>query len=273
MKRKPLKIIAIVLAVVIVGVTGFFANAIFGNPVSKALAKHTAEKHISEVYPDTDFEIENVIYDFKVSAYYVNIISPTSKDSYFDITCNFFGKLLYDSYEDRVPSGENTARRLDNTYDDAVREVLQGSDFPYECEIGFGDVMFNTEDFEASSDTPNHAVISETLELDKSYDMKEIGSKAGQLCVYLNAEETTEEQMAKVLLDLKNAMDKAGVTFCSVDCQLENNDAETWLEVRNFLYSDIYEEDLIERVKKSVKETKEYYEAMDKEAEVVLDEK
>ena len=88
-----------------------------------------------------------------------------------------------------------------------------------------------------------------------------------------NTDKTTEEQMAKVLLDLKNAMDKAGVTFCSVDCQLENNDAETWLEVRNFLYSDIYEEDLIERVKKSVKETKEYYEAIDKEAEVVLDEK
>ena len=273
MKRKPLKIIAIVLAVVIVGVAGFFANAFFGNPVSKTLAELTAEKHLSEVYADTDFEIENVIYDFKVSAYYVNIISPSSKDSYFDIACDFFGRLVYDSYESRVLSGENTARRLENEYYDAVREVLQGDDFPYECEIGFGDVNFNTEDFEASADTPDYAIIFETLELDKSYDMKEIGTQAGHLYVYLNVEEITEEQMAKVLLDLKNAMDKAGVTFCSVDCQLENNDAETWLEVRNFLYSDIYEEDLIERVKKSVKETKEYYEAMDKEAEVVLDEK
>ena len=273
MKRKAFKIIAIVLAVIIVGIAGFFANAIFGNPISKALAKHTAEKHISEVYADKDFEIESVIYDFKVSAYYVNIISPSSEDSHFDITCNFFGKLIYDSYESRVLSGENTARRLDNTYDDSVREVLQGSDFPYECEIGFGDVMFNTEDFEASADTPSYAIISETLELDKSYDMKEIGSKAGHLYVYLNTTETTEEQMAKVLLDLKNAMDKADVTFHSVECQLENNEKETSLSVREFLYSDIYEENLIERVKKSVEETRAYYESMDKEAEVILDEK
>ena len=273
MKRKAFKITAIIFAVIIVGVAGFFANAIFGNPVSKSLAKRTAEKQLSEVYADTDFEIESVIYDFKVSAYYVNIISPSSKDSHFDIACDFFGKLLYDSYESRVPSGENTARRLDNEYDDAVRAVLQGDDFPYECEIGFGDVNFNTEDFEASPDTPSYAIIFETLELDKSYDLKEIGSKAGHLYVYLNTNETTEEQMATVLLDLKKAMDKADVTFCSVDCQLENNEAETWLEVKKFLYSDIYEENLMERVKKSAEETRAYYESMDKEAEVVLDEK
>lgn len=273
MKRKPLKIIAIVLAVVIVGVTGFFANAIFGNPLSKHLANRSAEKYISEVYPEKYFIVRNVKYDFKVGGYYAKIYSPVSIDSNFELRIDFLGKVHYDTYEYEVTTGWNTADRINADYRNAVDSVLNSPLFPYNSDIGYGDIEFIPEEYKDNFDVPSYAIITETLVPDAIYDINEMGRKAGHICVYLNADETTEEQMAKVLLDLKNAMDKAGVTFCSVDCQLENNDAETWLEVRNFLYSDIYEEDLIERVKKSVKETKEYYEAIDKEAEVVLDEK
>ena len=44
MKKKSVKIILSLLSLFLVAVIAFFANAFFGNPVSKALAKNAAEK-------------------------------------------------------------------------------------------------------------------------------------------------------------------------------------------------------------------------------------
>ena len=60
MKKKWLKIAALVAALIIIAGLCWFANALVGNPVSKWLATRTAEKHLEEVYGDTDFVIETV---------------------------------------------------------------------------------------------------------------------------------------------------------------------------------------------------------------------
>ena len=41
--------------------------------------KRTAEKHLEEVYGDTDFKIERVGFNFKNIDYYVHITSPSSE--------------------------------------------------------------------------------------------------------------------------------------------------------------------------------------------------
>ena len=71
MKKKVFKILAVVASVAFVCVALVFANAFFGNPVSKALAKSTAQKHLAENYAGTDYYIEKVGYNFKFSDYFL----------------------------------------------------------------------------------------------------------------------------------------------------------------------------------------------------------
>ena len=61
MKKKILKIGALVLAIVLIVGVCLFANSLIGNPISKALAKNTAEKYLEENYPDTDFELGEIV--------------------------------------------------------------------------------------------------------------------------------------------------------------------------------------------------------------------
>ena len=72
-------------------------------------------------------------------------------------------------------------------------------------------------------------------------------------------------------LYIKNKFDNSGVTFKAVDFVLEPPKAEDepmmsdeQIQIRNFYYSDIYEDGLVERVKKANQETIEYYEEQDK---------
>ena len=65
MKKKVLKIAAFVFAIALIVGVCIFANALVGNPISKALAINTAEKYLEENYEDKDFEIERVTFSFK----------------------------------------------------------------------------------------------------------------------------------------------------------------------------------------------------------------
>ena len=61
MKKKVLKIIALVVAVALIVGVCIFANALVGNPISKWVATNTAEKHLEDSYGEKDFEIELVL--------------------------------------------------------------------------------------------------------------------------------------------------------------------------------------------------------------------
>ena len=65
MKKRVLKISAFCLAIILILGVCWFANGLVGNPISKVLARHTAEKHLAANYPNTDYAIEDVSYSFK----------------------------------------------------------------------------------------------------------------------------------------------------------------------------------------------------------------
>ena len=271
MKRKALKITAFILALALIGGIGFFANALVGNPISKFLANRSAEKYISETYPEGDFLIRDVRYDFKVGGYYAKIYSPRSIDSDFELRIDFFGKVHYDTYEYSVLTGENTAQRINKEYREAVDRVLNSTLFPYNSNIGFGDIEFIPEEYKDNFDVPSYAIVTETLVPDAIYDINEMGRKAGHLTIYVADDELTPEKMAEVLLGLKDIFDRSGVSFHAINCTIENRKEDIppstdikQIEVQHFLYSDIYEEDLTDRIEKSIRETEEYYREMDK---------
>ena len=274
MKKKWLKIGALIAALMIIGGLSMFANALVGNPVSKWLAARTAEKHLEEVYGDTDFEIEKVGFNFKDIDYYVHIKSPSSEDSSFSLRIDMWGNLFLDTYESRVLQGSNTQNRLYMEYRALVDEVLEAPDYPFTSYIAFGDlkVGFSAPDIEVGVPYwPESYVILDKVELDKKYDIRELAKTAGYLVIYVEDEVVSIERAAEVLLELKEVFDRRNVPFYAIDFVLEyprkeegGTIKEGRVNVEGFLRSDIYEEGLVERVRTADEELNAYYAEQDR---------
>ena len=272
MKKRILKIAAFVFAIALIVGVCVFANALVGNPISKAMATNTAEKHIEENYADKDFEIERVTFSFKDGYYHAFIYSPSSIDSSFTLMIDMWGKLRYNTYEDRVLSGGNTADRISRDYRAVVDKVLDSQAFPYNEHIGYGDFDFYPRVHLEEYSVPEYALITEDLTLDAFYDVNELGAKHGKLTIYIDDDTVSYERLSEILLDIRRIFDDSGVKFYVIDCVLEyqkNEDSskkqEGRVEVREFLYADIYEDGMVERVKVSDEAAKAYYAEQDAE--------
>ena len=269
MKKKILKIVAFVLALALIVGVCVFANGLVGNPVSKLLATKTAEKYLKENHPGKDYQLDGVTFNFKTICYNAHFSSPSSPDSSFSLMLGMDGKIIHDYYENNVLTGWNTARRLSDEYRAAVGKVLDNPTFPYQIDIGYGDLEFISEEYKNAPEVPDYALITNDLELDGIYDIGELGAKAGKLTVYIWDDTVTVERLAEIMLDMKKMLEDAGVRFYIMDCVLQYPKPEegAWkqdrVEVMDFLCSDIYEEAMAARVREANDAAKDYYNAMD----------
>ena len=269
MKKKILKIAAFIVAVALIAGLCWFANGLVGNPISKLLATNTAKQYLKDHHPDTDYQLDAVTFNFKFVCYNAYFSSPSSPDSSFTLMLGMDGKIVQDYYEAHVTNRENTARRLENEYRAAVGKVLDNPAFPYDCHIGYGELQFIPEEYKHESDVPSYALITNDLELDGIYDINELGAKAGALTIYIYDDTVSVERLAEIILDIKAMLDDSGVSFYVLDCVLEYPKPESgqWtegrVEVMEFLYSDIYEEGMVERVQASNDAATDYYREMD----------
>ena len=269
MKRKVLKTIALIVSLILICMIIFFANAFMGNPVSRALAKRTAQKHLEENYAGTDYEIGSVGYDFKAARYWAHIISPTSPDSSFTLYLGLNGRLITDTYDDYVLSGLNTALRLDREYRAAADYVFDSPSFPFECEISYGDLEFTSREYASNADVKPYALITEDLIRDGEYDIGALGAQAGKIVIYVNDTDLSAENAARIMIRIRSLMDSAGVGFKEMDFVLwppkspEGPRTEEGIFILGFPYEDIYEEGMTERVIKAWEETQAYFREQD----------
>lgn len=255
MYKKVLKATGIAVAVVIVISVTVILNMIFGNPVSKLLATHSAEKYLEENFGDSDFMVDGVYYDFKEEAYIATVKSDTSIDSHFHITLDSFGNIYGDEYDEHVLSGWNTRLRLDNEYDGVVAKVIEGDKSTYDLDFAVAKIETTSEEHANSIYTPVYAIPDDEFEVDGSYDINELGKRAGRISVYIYDENLTPERMAEVLLHIKKLLDEEGIGFRAIDCMLkypkdENGEfvKSDYIAVTDFPYSEIYEDGMSERV-------------------------
>lgn len=271
MKKRILIISTVSIALVFLCVSLWLVNGIFGNPLSAFLAKRSSERHLQEHYSGTDYIIEDVSFSFKDGNYYAHVESPGSDDSFFSIVMKMDGRVLYDTYEDRVARRGNTAHRLDMEYRRRVEDVLESAAFPYDVHIGFGEICFTTNQHKIEYDTPTYAIVTDDLTLDGFYDVNKLGAQAGVLTVYIYDETVSVQRLSEMLLEIRRIFDASGVAFCRIDCVLEypkdekGNQKEGRVEVMGFAYSQIYAEGLAERVAASDKAAREYYAKQDAE--------
>lgn len=271
--KKSMIAILIVIFIIIITICLLIANALFGNPISKMIAKNSAESYIEQAYPEQDFLIEDVIYNFKTGYYDANIKSESSIDTHFTVSISL-NKVTYDSYEDNVLSGWNTYTRIDHEYNQLVEQVFSSSNFPLESEIDFGTIELFPEDNIQQYDVADYGIVLEDLELDKDYDVKKIAETAGHIVYYAQDEDVSFDKAAELLLLLKRELDGANIPFYAIDFNLEkprtddgSRDEDMTIYTVHFLYDDIYEEGLTERLKEANKKLIDYYEEQDKEQE------
>ena len=265
--KKFFTILAILLAVTVVGGAILFALAFYGNPVSWFLAKQTATEYLEENYNTADYTVERVFYNFKFGCYEAYIVSPSSIDSSFYITLGMDGRFLYDSYESDVLNKGNVVYRIDNAYRNAVKTALESADFSYVIDIGYGEICFVYENRPDDTSVPSYAIPVAELVLDATYNTSEMGKRAGHLVIYVKEDTPSEERLCEILLDIRQKMDALEIGFVSIDCILQSTDEgnQERIEVREFSYADIYEENLTERVRDANDAARAYWEEMDKE--------
>lgn len=255
------KIIAGVIAFLLIGFILFLANAFMGNPISKMMVNQAAEKYVEQNYPDLDLELEDASFNFKDGYYNILAKSTTSIDTHFYLYFSNTGKYMHDEYETSVLNKFNTWQRVDEKYRSLVDTVLE-NDFPYESDIAFGEI-------------PDHDDDSDFLEIDKKYDIKELGKERGHIILYINSDHLAPEVIATTLLDIKQLFDQKQVPFYSIDLTLQEHSNEgkqqESIMVKEFLYKDITEDGLEEKVNENIKTTKEYFEEMDKQFEAEID--
>ena len=269
MKKKIMKIAALIIALALIVGVCIFANSLVGNPISKMLATNTAKQYIKENHPDMDYQLDGVTFNFKFVCYNAYFTSPSSPDSSFTLMLGMDGKIVQNYYEAHVIERGNTARRLEEEYRAAVGKVLDNPSFPYNSHIDYGELQFIQEEYRNAEGVPPYALITNELELDGIYDVNELGAKAGKLTIYVYDDTVTVERLAEIILDIRGMLDDAGVRFYVMDCVLEYPKPESgeWkqgrVEVMDFLCSDIYEEGLVERVQASNDAAEDYYNEMD----------
>ena len=144
----------------------------------------------------------------------------------------------------------------------------------------FGDlkVGFQAPDIEEGVPYwPESYVILEKVELDKKYDIRELAKKAGYLVIYVEDDVVSVERAAEVLLELKEVFDRRNVPFYAIDFVLEyprkeegGTIKEGRVNVEGFLYTDIHEEGLTERVRIADEALNAYYAEEDKKNQKLI---
>lgn len=272
MHKKIIRIICWTVCIVFVCSAVWFLCAFFGNPISSSLAKSTAKNYLKDNYPESDFEITKVSYDMKSGGYHVNVISPTSIDSHFIIYCDALGRYSDDT-SSCISDGSNTYVRLSTEYWNLVRAKL-----PYEhfdIDIGHGDLrvagVYEIFDYINEKGERIHYTLTKEYGLDMSslipdgeYDIQALGREHGSLCIYIIDEQVTVARAAEILLELKALLDEQGLPFHAIDFTLSASRNENGQRVGpsirliEFLYSDIYEEGLVDRVQANWNITQEH---------------
>ena len=205
MKKRIWKIAAMAAAIVLILGLLWMGESLVGNPISKHLAQNAAQKHLEEVYPGTDFVLDEVGYSFKDGGYYAHVKSPSSADSAFTLAFDHWGKFRWDSYEDRVVHRENTALRVDTEYRQLTKQVLSQMESYDPDGIQGARLELERREWMQNEDCLPCTMAFEDLELDRVYDVGALGAQCGTVIYYVDTDDVTREHAARLMLEIRSS--------------------------------------------------------------------
>ncbi len=249
--NKYVKILLTIVVTIFLMLSLIIVNAFLGNPISKAIVTNSATEYLHSQYQNTDYYIESVNYSFKTGKYHALIKSPSSEDTYFDISYNTTGDLMYDNFDSNIENRFNTWLRVTDEYNILADTAWQK--VPYEFDIAFAEIL--TLDREIIANGVELGIDMSSLELDKEYDQNELGADYGHLTLHVISDEFTNEKCAEVLLVIREIFDEENVKFKTISLMLvspksENKpfDFESSIDLNYFLYDDITEDNILRNI-------------------------
>lgn len=252
--------IAICLAIIIFAVAGFVIMFNYGNPLSEMWAKNAAKERIAKKYPKKDFYITGVFYNKEKDSYDVDIASSSSEDSYFTMSFDRKGKFIKENY-DNITDKKNTVVRLDGKYQEKLQKALaDDKNVSYYFENCLADFIMDTDKFETyEKEMKKHAAKQSSLVIDKKYDVSSMGKKHGHIVVTAVYKETSNKGIGKLLLKIKEHLDKKNFGFKFKDLSIiddtaggEKDDGKT-LNLYCIPYEKIKKKGIEDVVKKAAK--------------------
>ncbi len=259
MKKKILKMLAFSLAVCLLIAVVLFANLMLGNPVSKALAQKNVQEYLSLHHAGEGYEIESIVYNWYNTEYIVKCAVPGSLDLNFQMDADCMGNIKSTTYENDILLHGNIKQRLNHSYFELYDAEMNSLSFSFDLFLTHFSFAFVSDEDTADSGKPSFALYTEELQPDYNYDIRQLAAECGHLTVICRDEEISVKRLCEILLELKNVADAAGIPFYVIDCMLHQSDLSdeakdklSPIEVFDFLYNDIYEDGLEERVRLAI---------------------
>lgn len=239
MKTHTKRIAAGIVAVLLILAMLLAADAIYGDPVSRAWANSRAIAYAEKLYPGQTFTVERED-SGSFWTYGTWVQSEQSQDTRFDVTTKFWlftsdegGMEGLSRHEQMVERRWNTAYRMGEEAAAAVEEVLQKELPQYQFAGTYGaeqrscDIQLGyTED---SSVIPQE--YAELLPLDAPFDkslLQEIPTKLSVTGLWPTT--PTQADVDTVLADLKKVLTAAGYDFAYYDLTLTDATAPSYEE-------------------------------------------
>ncbi|WP_294451783.1 hypothetical protein [uncultured Gemmiger sp.] len=239
MKTHTKRIAAGIVAVLLILAMLLAADAIYGDPVSRAWANARAVAYAEKLYPGQTFTVESQD-SGSFWTYCTWVQSEQSQDTRFDVTTKFWlftsdegGMEGLSRHEQMVERRWNTAYRMGEEAAAAVEEVLQKELPQYQFAGTYGaeqrscDIQLGyTED---SSVMPQE--YADLLPLDASFDkslLQKIPTKLSITGVWPTT--PTQADVDTVLADLKRVLTDAGYDFAYYSLTLTDATAPSYEE-------------------------------------------
>ena len=227
MKKKILKILAVIGGGLYIICFAYGVKVISDNIISRAEVKDIATEYIKKNYKGKDYYVKYVDhYSLKQGMFGVDIESKSSKDSYFYLEINMDGKIRRDNYEDAVEKRQNVACRLNEEYDALIQKTLKNKKTSFKLDDVWGELAWTSKELEKYGDIAEtygdvgDYIVADDLELDKKYDVGKIGKEAGCISIWIIDRKVTVEKATKYMLEVKEILDEENVSFYKMDFHL-----------------------------------------------------
>ncbi len=257
--KKCIKVLAFLIAAALILGVLYLVSLFAGTPWGWINALIVGHQTMEE-FKEDNYRIAGMGYDFKFGDYYITMRSPDHIDGDFQVIID--RNITTNTYEDRVLGLKNTANRINDEYRKKAMAMMAEFETQYDvdfnvvggCYIKLHDADFGYK-FDGLDKISPDAISINDLELDKEYDVQELAKTNGYLWLSLRNEAATFDRAAEILLSFKNMADEKGISFYAVELSitpavdpLTNTLTGERIYAPSFLYSDIYEEGLADRI-------------------------
>ena len=147
--------------------------------------------------------------------------------------------------------------------------LFDAPDFELRHDIAFGSLELKEESIYEYQPVP-FGIDMSGLVIDGEYDVNELAKQAGKIVFYMQHEDVSFETAARGMMRLKEILDQEGIAFFAMDfvLRLPREDGEPGnggpvIHVENFLYSEIVEEGMVQRVRAAHEALDAFYAKMD----------